>query len=896
MDSQANPAPKSLAVKEEDSEEDKELQAELKLLVDKITGDDHTLIAPALEMMKYLIRTSTTSMTSVPKPLKYLAPFYDHLKLTHKKMAKGPTRSSLADVISLLAMGTAGGEDAKKNRECLKYCLMGTMENIGDWGHEYIRQLEKEIVHQWPYNCEKSSKTLMPLIHDILIFNCNHHAEIQACDLLTEVDLLHMLPEYMAKNTYQRMCMYLMSCAKYVDSIERSKIMGMICEQYLRFKEYSKSLITAIQMNDHEMVGKIFTSCKDKTTLYQLAFICARHIYSVELDPDCENYEELCNILNNSHLSTYFLTLARELDIMEPKSPQDVFKAWLEPLPPRFTILGEHLDSARQNLASSFVNGFVNAGFGSDKLLTVEGGNKWIYRNKDHGMLSATAALGLLHLWDVDGGLTPIDKYLYSTDEYIKSGALLALGIVNCRVRNECDPALALLGDYVSSESETLQIGAILGIGLAYAGSNRQDVINLLLPLIPPSKNLEILSILSLSCGLISLGKSDNEVTTTILNKIMELKESEVMKTSYMRLVGLGLALCYFGAQDGIEITSEALNVLEEPFKTSIQTALLMCAYAGTGDVLIIQELLHIVGEKVEVPKKDKRDKQEKKDKKDGFTKIKMPRKPEWDYSMGQAMATLAVAVVSMGEDLGVEMTHRIFGHVGRYGDPSVRKAVPLAISLSSVSNPQLSVIDILTKYSHDPDEEVAANAIFGLGIIGAGTNNARLAASLRQLAVFHTKNPSQLFMVRFSQGLVHMGKGTLTFNPLHTDRMLVDSLALAGLLMSMVALLEPQTLILGQSHYLLYLLAVSLQPRWLLTLDENLNTLPVTVRVGQAVDVVGKAGTPKTIAGIHTHTTPVLLASAERAELATDLFEVVSPTLDGICVLKKLPKPCKAK
>lgn len=35
-------------------------------------------------------------------------------------------------------------------------------------------------------------------------------------------------------------------------------------------------------------------------------------------------------------------------------------------------------------------------------------------------MLSATASLGLIHLWDVDGGLTPIDKYLYTTEDYIK--------------------------------------------------------------------------------------------------------------------------------------------------------------------------------------------------------------------------------------------------------------------------------------------------------------------------------------------------------------------------------------------------------------------------------------------------------------------------------------------
>nr|CAI5859797.1 unnamed protein product [Callosobruchus analis] len=580
-------------------------------------------------MLKYLIRTATTSMTSVPKPLKYLAPYYDLLKATHVKSTNLDIKKSLADVISILAMGTAGGEEAKKNRECLKYCLLGTMKNIGDWGHEYIRQLEKEIVQQWPHNCETSSTMLMPLINDILTFNCTHHAEIQACDLLMEIDLLAMLPEYMSRNTYERMCMYLSSCSKYVDDVERGKIMRLICEQYLRFNEYTKSLITALQMKDDEMVHKIFESCKDKVTLYQLAFICARHVYPVELDPEIEGYDELTNILSNSHLSSYFLTLARELDIMEPKAPEDIYKTWLEPVPPRITVLGEHLDSARQNLASSLVNGFANAGFGSDKLLTVDGGNKWIYRNKEHGMLSATASLGLLHLWDVDGGLTPIDKYLYSTDDYIKSGALLALGIVNCR-----------------------------------------------------------------------------------------------LKSAYARLAGLGLALCYMGSRDAIDVPNEAVTILEEPFKSIMETILLMCGYAGTGDVLVIQELLHMVGEKVDIAKEGEKNSAEKKDsknKKDSFTKIKVPKKPEWDYSIGQAMATLAVAAVSMGEEIGAEMTHRIFGHVGRYGDPSVRKVAPLAIALSSVSHPQLNVIDVLTKYSHDADDEVACNAVLGLGLIGAG-------------------------------------------------------------------------------------------------------------------------------------------------------------------------------
>ena len=50
---------------------------------------------------------------------------------------------------------------------------------------------------------------------------------------------------------------------------------------------------------------------------------------------------------------------------------------------------GSQVDSARMNLASSFVNGFVNAAFGQDKLLT-DDGNKWLYKNKDHGTRAHT--------------------------------------------------------------------------------------------------------------------------------------------------------------------------------------------------------------------------------------------------------------------------------------------------------------------------------------------------------------------------------------------------------------------------------------------------------------------------------------------------------------------------
>ena len=57
-----------------------------------------------------------------------------------------------------------------------------------------------------------------------------------------------------------------------------------------------------------------------------------------------------------------------------------------------------------------------------------------------------------------------------------------------------------------------------------------------------------------------------------------------------------------------------------------------------------------------------------------------------------------------------------------QYGEPVIRRAVPLALALLSASNPQLSIIDTLSKLSHDNDPEVAHNSIFAMGIVGAGT------------------------------------------------------------------------------------------------------------------------------------------------------------------------------
>lgn len=199
--------------------------------------------------------------------------------------------------------------------------------------------------------------------------------------------------------------------------------------------------------------------------------------------------------------------------------------------------------------------------------------------------------------------------------------------------------------------------------------------------------------------------------------------------------------------------------------------------------------------------------------------------------------------------------------------------------------------MDLLTKLSYDTDVNVSMSAIFALGLIGAGTNNSRLAGNLRYLASYYASNPDQLFVVRIAQGLVHMGKGLLGLNPLHSDKFLFSNVSLAGLITMIYTCTDMKTFLVGKYHYFLYYLVLSMYPRMLITLNENMEPIQTSVRVGMAVDTVGAAGKPKQITGFQTHDTPVLLGHGERAELATEEYLAETPIMENFVILRKNPE-----
>ncbi|KAK6777192.1 hypothetical protein RDI58_023909 [Solanum bulbocastanum] len=537
------------------SEEDLALKQQLELYVERIQDADPGLQKVALEGMRQEIRTATISMT-VPKPLKFLRPHYGTLKGFYEKMPDSDLKTLLADILSVLALTMS----AEGERESLKYRVLGSQGDIGSWGYEYVRNLAGEIGQEYAWlesEQERPLYDLMKPVQQIVSFNLKHNAEPDAVDLLIEVEDLDLLLEHVDSSNCKRTCSYLTSFAKYLPWPDDILVLDYAYTIYMKFEEYPLALVTALALDNMEFTKKVFTSCDDNLQKRQLCYILARHGQTFDLDEKLcasdEDREALQEIVNNVKLSEGYLALARDIEVMEPKIPDDIYKRHL--LDGRAS--GEQsVDSARQNLAATFVNAFVNAGFGQDKLMTApseatSGGSStsWLFKNKEHGKASAAASLGMILLWDVDSGLAQLDKYLHSTDTHVIAGALLGVGIVNCGIKNDLEPALALLSDYVRKDDPSIRIGAIMGLGLSYAGARNEEISSILIHILEDNKvSLDVIAFTAISLGLVYVGSCHHEIAQEIIYALTDRSEAELGEP-LARLLPLALGLLYLGKQ-----------------------------------------------------------------------------------------------------------------------------------------------------------------------------------------------------------------------------------------------------------------------------------------------------------------------------------------------------------
>lgn len=78
------------------------------------------------------------------------------------------------------------------------------------------------------------------------------------------------------------------------------------------------------------------------------------------------------------------------------------------------------------------------------------------------------------------------------------------------------------------------------------------------------------------------------------------LAENAKLEHAFAKFVALGLGFLFLGQQEAVEATLEVARSVHERIARVASVMLDTCAYAGTGNVLKVQEMLSICGETID--------------------------------------------------------------------------------------------------------------------------------------------------------------------------------------------------------------------------------------------------------------------------------------------------------
>lgn len=832
---------------------------------------DNDLRLNAFEMIKKEITSATSSMTSIPRPLKFLRAHYKEIKDFRNNMQATAEpdityKQRLSELLSVLFTVIAEG-DLDTDETMLKYVLDGTRRDITSWGAEYVRSLCADIGNEYTKRLdeEKDLEDLYALVKVIVPFLIKSHCENDAIDLLIEVDKINEIMDFVTEANYKKICLYLLSMTNFsADTEEYREMLELTYNIYFnKFKLYEHALRVAMKMDNQLYIKQTFNQCADVNKKKQLAFILANekiHLKDEKLSAEIEG------IMSGLKNSEFFRIFAKSMEMLEPKHPEILFKTHLEDRKDDDKVL----ESYKINMAYSIASSFINAGYGTECLLSEKNGD-WINKNKEEGLSCLIGGLGLINLWDdVEGPGKLIDYAgVAEKDAHKRAGRNIGMGVCLSSIHDPNDIGVALLLEELKDKNLAVKSSAIFGLGLAASGTKDENLIQPLLDVFQDFQyGFEVSALISLAFGLIFIGTANEDVFNELFSILLARNDGgkgKIFESPFFTLYALGFGLICLNKQKDTDFMIETLVTIEEfpkEMREYLRIMLTSFAYAGTGNVAKIQELMHIIA-----------------------------MKPEEVNAKVQVVAVIGCSLIAMGEEIGAEMMTRTFDHFLQFGEPHIKKAVSLAYALLNLSNPKVQVIDSIIKFCYDNDKDVAMCAIFGMGLVASGSNHSRVAGLYRSLASYYCKEVDQMLSIRIAQGLVHMGKGLLTLDPIHSHKLLISKLGLAGVLISICAYTESEGLICGKHQYLLYSLALAIRPKMVMTVNEKLEQEKIQVMIGQAVDIAGQTGNPRTITGFQTHTCPAVLSTGERCEFNGEEFKAHTEVLEGVVIMKEAEK-----
>ena len=268
------------------------------------------------------------------------------------------TRILLVDDHPLLRQGIAMTLDAESEdepRAALQLKLRGNRGDVAAWGAEYVRCLTAQLAAEFAARRESGADAAdVHTMVDLLVpYYLSENAEPEAADLLLETDRIEAIEPACDAGNYERVCLYLASFAHFVPGPDDERILRIVMRLYRTHNRLTEALRFAMRLHDKKLVKAIFHQVpkSDYALRSQMAYMLGEQRMFIlddddedededaddnqmaednDEEADEEKEEEIQRKINNAHLSEAFLVLAEDLDTLDPKVPEDIYKSHLE--------------------------------------------------------------------------------------------------------------------------------------------------------------------------------------------------------------------------------------------------------------------------------------------------------------------------------------------------------------------------------------------------------------------------------------------------------------------------------------------------------------------------------------------------------------------------------------
>ena len=209
--------------------------------------------------------------------MKFLKQYFPQLENAFTQLLDGPRKHALADFLSFVSPSLK----EKYDRDCLKYLLAGSADyEPEERGEEYVLALAGDLAAEFLDRLESGGdiEVVHRLAAKAMPFLFKSGSEIDAVDLLLEVERLDLLVNFISLDNFDRIYNYLAASLQYTaDNVEYETMLRTLFEISVKIGKWGSALRVAIRGNSLERIKQVFEQCKDPLLRKQACFMLARH-------------------------------------------------------------------------------------------------------------------------------------------------------------------------------------------------------------------------------------------------------------------------------------------------------------------------------------------------------------------------------------------------------------------------------------------------------------------------------------------------------------------------------------------------------------------------------------------------------------------------------------------